>query len=126
MSPSSTTPPSVERRIVDELTVPAPPGVADLYDPVIRRTVVPQSVTLIYIQHIRPAGTTATASVIVTGPRRLKSGGAGNPIDSMGWERAVSRMGTARPEWLTGLISAVLPAGWDPQRFDIDAQGGAA
>ena len=114
-----------ERRISDELTVAAPDGVADLYDPVTRRTVSPETVTLRLTRFVWPSQTSEVASVIVAGSRRLKSGRKGQPIDSSGWDQAVNRpwysgAPVERPEWLTQLLADHLPPEWDAGLFAVN------
>jgi hypothetical protein len=47
--------------------------------------------------------------ITVTGPRRLKSGGAGQQITSVFHEHG----GRPRPDWLTELVNQHMPEGWN-------------
>jgi hypothetical protein len=96
------------------VVVPAPDDVGGLFDPSNGRTVIPATVEMIMEwTYGTEYGDRCYAMVHVTGPRLLKSGDTGQPITSVGWEdRAIEgRHGVAyRPQWLTDLIDAHLPA----------------
>ncbi|MFJ4932377.1 hypothetical protein ACIP8U_00700 [Streptomyces pseudovenezuelae] len=99
----------------------------DLTDPSNRRIVIPARVEM----HFRrdegtPRGTREYVHVAVIGPRRLKSGEAGKPITSIGWEscRVEGRWGYVdRPEWLTDLLADEFPESWNPSLVEL---GGAS
>ncbi|MFD5491532.1 hypothetical protein ACFWH4_00985 [Streptomyces sp. NPDC127091] len=69
-----------------------------------------------------PRGDRAFAYVALIGPRRLKSGVAGKPITSTGWQKTSNegpRGYAIRPAWLTNLLADYLPMGWDPALLDL-------
>ncbi|WP_086559954.1 hypothetical protein [Streptomyces africanus] len=69
-----------------------------------------------------PRGDRTSAHVAVVGPRRLKSGAAGQPIIATGWEKARNkgpRGYVARPDQLTDLLAENLPDGWDPALLEL-------
>lgn len=102
-----------------DLVVPVT-GRPDLMDPSTGRVIIPAFVQL----HLRrnegvPTGDREYAMVSVSGPRRLKSGGAGKQITSFGWDRARNRGARGhvdRPDWLAVTIFGLLPTGW-PMRL---------
>jgi hypothetical protein len=104
-------------------------GSSDLADPWNGRTVIPETVRLYLCRRETPEDSgREQAFVSVTGPRRLKSGGRGQEIASIGWEAAFPEgpRGTfwTRPDWLTELLADHLPEGWSPSLLDLN--GGAA
>lgn len=111
-------------------------GFADLLDPVTGRTVVPQRVELaLSREEGTPDGEKFYASVLVAGPRRLKSGETGREITSLGWHREVvdgPHGRELRPEELTKVLEENVPDGWDrslldlPERANTPAGGGGA
>jgi hypothetical protein len=101
----------------------AQPSRDALTDPSNGRVVLPARVeiTLKLIEGT-PRGDRTSAYVAVIGPRRLKSGAAGKPITSIGWEKARNdgpRGYVARPAWLTDLLAKHLPMGWDPALLEL-------
>lgn len=99
----------------------------DLPDPVTGRIVIPALVEMrLRCDEGTPGGTYEYASVGVTGPRRLKSGRAGHRITSLGWHHAHGdhfRPGAIRPDWLTSLLTELLPDGWSPALLELPGGG---
>ena len=98
-------------------------GKEALTDPDNGRVVLPAriEITLTLIEDT-PRGDRAFAYVAVVGPRRLKSGAAGKPITSIGWEKTRNggpRGYVLRPAWLTDLLADYLPMGWGPSLLDL-------
>lgn len=123
MTTTAPAPPSeyYEHRTTVQLVVPAAGG-RDLYDPITRRTVIPETVELELVRLSTPDSDREWAHVTVGGPRRLKSGGHGKPITSLGWEAAVieSYGGcTCRPLWLADLLVEHMPDGWSRTLLDL-------
>lgn len=97
-----------------ETTVVIPiSGHADLGDPSTGRTLIPAYVEIV-VKQIEGGPKARTFTYVgVTGPRRLKSGAAGKPITSFGWDRARNdgRHGHVdRPGWLTAVLNKHMPA----------------
>lgn len=91
-----------------------------------RLTVIPERVEMTVTTVELASGERRFAHVDVIGPRRLKSGAAGQPIHSIGWEHTQNggRFGyVARPDWLTQILAAHLPEWWTPSL--INPTGGA-
>jgi hypothetical protein len=104
-------------RRTEETIVFSVTGADDLRDPVVCRTVIPESVELRLIRESTPDRTRERAHVTVSGPRRLKSGGPGHEITSTEWEDAqkctwATDEVVARPDWLTDRLVEHLPEGW--------------
>ena len=119
-------PDSFTRAVGLDVVVPVS-GRPDLTDPSNGRIVIPARVEM----HFRrdegtPRGIREYVHVSVVGPRRLKSGDAGQPIVSIGWERCrvEGRRGYVdRPDWLTDLIADEFPEGWNAALVEL---GGAS
>ena len=96
---------------------------ADLTDPSNGWIVIPTRVEIdLTLSEGTPRGDRLHAYVAVIGPRRLKSGAAGKPITTLGWQRIRNdgpRGYVARPTWLTNLLDDYLPMGWDPALLDL-------
>lgn len=96
------------------VVVPAPENVGGLFDPTDNRTVMPAVVEMaIRWDYGTDRGDSVSARVAVSGPRLLVSRDLGRTITSIGWEDPVieGRHGVQRrPQWLTDLIAAHLPA----------------
>lgn len=115
-----------EKRTAITVVVPASGG-QDLRDPITMRTVVPMAVELELTRVETPDNVREYAHVSVHGPRRLKSGEQGKPINSLGWEAATqygARGYVDRPAWLTELIAAHMPEVWPLSLVELP--GGAA
>ncbi|MFD7101904.1 hypothetical protein [Streptomyces celluloflavus] len=102
-------------RLTEERAVTiAVTGIPDITTYSGSHSVVPATVTITYRwQHpehrdswYEPGATT----IKVTGPRRLKSGGAGHGLESVSFYGG--RTGRDRPQWLTALVAQHLPEGW--------------
>lgn len=120
--------PDVYTRATSTTVVVPVSGVADLMAPSGRRVVIPARVEIsLTLIEGTPRGDREYAYVAVIGPRRLKSGAAGKPITTAGWESARNdgpRGYVARPDWLTALLAEYLPMGWSPALLDLP--GGVA
>jgi hypothetical protein len=91
----------------------------DITDRTTRRVVIPAVVELhLHRQEGTDEGTRQWGFVSVTGARRLKSGAVGDQISTVGWSKA-----HGRPDWLTDVITTLLPDGWDPALLDLPAGG---
>jgi hypothetical protein len=115
-----------EYDLVTQTTVVVPvfrPSTDALTDPSNGHVVLPARVEItLRLDEGTPRGNRATAYVSVAGPRRLKSGAAGKPITTTGWDRARNegpRGYVARPAWLTELLAEHLPDGWDPALLEL-------
>ncbi|WP_329390061.1 hypothetical protein [Streptomyces sp. NBC_01716] len=111
-----------------KVTVVVPVSGKDaLTDPSNSRVVFPARVEItLQLTEGTERGDRTFAYVAVIGPRRLKSGVAGKPITTTGWESARNdgrRGHVARPDWLTQLLTEHLPMGWDQSLLDL--RGGA-
>ncbi len=120
--------PDVYSRATQTTVVVPVSDVPDLTDPSNFRVVIPTRVEItLTLFEGGPRGNKACACVHVIGPRRLKSGAAGKPIATVGWESARNegpRGYVARPPWLTRLLPYNLPAGWSPSLLELP--GGAS
>ena len=115
--------PAIYTRATKTTVVVPVTGKADLADPSNGRIVIPARVEIdLTLFEGTERGDRAYAYVAVIGPRRLKSGAAGQSITSIGWE-AVRNDGlrgyVARPDWLTNLLADYLPMGWDTALLDL-------
>lgn len=118
---------NTETQITHEVTVPAPEGTPDLYDPITRRTVIPSTVLVTLMRTTSGAsGVREAGYVTVHGKGRLRSGGVSSrTITSAGWEQARNTE-LERPEWLTTLLVDALPDGWDGGLLDLPVEADEA
>lgn len=123
--------PSSYTRVTETtIAVPVPPDMPDLPDLGGRWPVAPTRVEMeLRVIEGGPTGDSTVVSVTVYGSRCLKTGGWGKETSSSGWESAVNKhwhgeVEAVRPDWLTDLIAANIPADWD--RALLDLPGGAA
>lgn len=104
-------PEQFDRAIKTTIVIPVS-GHPDLGDPSTGRTLIPAHVE-INVTQIEGGPKARTFTYVgVTGPRRLKSGAAGKPITSFGWDEARNdgRYGYVdRPDWLTAVLDEHMP-----------------
>ncbi|MEU0001521.1 hypothetical protein ABZ069_31845 [Streptomyces microflavus] len=104
-------PEQFDRATATTIVVPVS-GHSDLADPSNGRSLIPTRVE-IYVKQVEGGPSARTFTYVsVTGPRRLKSGAAGKPITSCGWDRARNdgRHGYVdRPDWLTAVLAEHMP-----------------
>lgn len=114
------------RATATALAVPVS-NVPDLTDPSNGRVVIPARVEIsLKLIEGTERGDRAYAYVAVIGPRRLKSGAAGKPITSIGWELVLNDgpLGcVVRPDWLTFLLADHRPNSWSPRLLDLPVGG---